>query len=62
MYCFENCFFCLLDVECMECKNNLYYGKICDIICNIVCINKICDIIGYCKEGCEDGKYGGKCD
>uniref|UniRef100_A0A8W8MGE6 EGF-like domain-containing protein n=1 Tax=Magallana gigas TaxID=29159 RepID=A0A8W8MGE6_MAGGI len=60
--CPENCSFCLSDVECMECKNNLYYGKTCDLTCNTACINKTCDITGYCKEGCEDGKYGGKCD
>nr|XP_034315174.1 cell death abnormality protein 1-like isoform X2 [Crassostrea gigas] len=62
LYCPENCSSCLSDVECMECKKNLYYGKTCDLTCNTACINKTCDITGNCKEGCEDGKYGGKCD
>nr|XP_034315169.1 uncharacterized protein LOC117685067 isoform X2 [Crassostrea gigas] len=60
--CPENCSSCHSDVECIECKNNLFYGKTCDLTCNTTCINKTCDITGNCKEGCEEGKYGGKCD
>lgn len=60
--CFGDCSSCLSDVECMECKNDLYYGKTCNLPCNTACINKTCDIAGYCKEGCEDGKYGDRCD
>lgn len=31
-------------------------------MCNIVCINKICDIMGSCKYGCDNSKYGKECD
>lgn len=60
--CFENCFLCVLSEECLECKNNFYYGKICNLMCNIVCINKICDIMGSCRYGCDNSKYGKECD
>lgn len=60
--CFENCFLCVLSEECLECKNNFYYGKICNLMCNIVCINKICDIMGICEYGCDNSKYGKECD
>lgn len=60
--CFGDCSSCLSDVECMKCKNDLYYGKTCNLTCNTACINKTCDIAGYCKGGCEDGKYGDRCD
>ncbi|XP_065922105.1 uncharacterized protein [Magallana gigas] len=63
--CFEcpkNCSSCMSDEECLECKNNFYHGKTCNSTCNTACINKTCDMTGYCKEGCEDGRYGVRCD
>lgn len=63
--CFQcpvNCFSCLSDVECLECKKGFYYGKTCNLACNTACINKTCDITGNCKHGCSNSKYGMECD
>lgn len=34
----------------------------CYLICNKDCLNRICDILGQCVYGCDDGKYGSRCD
>lgn len=60
--CPENCSLCVSSEECLECKNNLYYGKTCNLTCNTACINKTCDITGSCKHGCDNSKYGKECD
>nr|XP_034313976.1 receptor-type tyrosine-protein phosphatase alpha [Crassostrea gigas] len=60
--CPENCSLCVSSEECLECKNNFYYGKTCNLTCNTACINKTCDITGSCKHGCDNSKYGKECD
>uniref|UniRef100_A0A8W8KI76 Receptor-type tyrosine-protein phosphatase T n=1 Tax=Magallana gigas TaxID=29159 RepID=A0A8W8KI76_MAGGI len=60
--CPENCSLCVSSEECLECKNNFYYGKTCNLTCNTACINKTCDITGSCRHGCDNSKYGKECD
>uniref|UniRef100_A0A8W8KJC8 Receptor-type tyrosine-protein phosphatase T n=1 Tax=Magallana gigas TaxID=29159 RepID=A0A8W8KJC8_MAGGI len=60
--CPENCSLCVSSEECLECKNNFYYGKTCNLTCNTACIKKTCDITGSCRHGCDNSKYGKECD
>ncbi|XP_062596855.1 cell death abnormality protein 1-like isoform X2 [Saccostrea cucullata] len=60
--CPENCLSCLSNNLCTQCKNNLFYGVMCEKRCHDACIRKECDVNGTCLYGCSNGKYGIECD
>ena len=53
--------------ECIECKNNMYYGKTCEKSCSLGCEknnkNEItCFIDGRCENGCLYNYFGSLCE
>lgn len=60
--CPDYCLSCTSSLKCLECKNKRFYGDTCNITCNKDCLNRTCAISGQCVHGCDDGKYGSKCD
>ncbi|XP_062609209.1 multiple epidermal growth factor-like domains protein 10 [Saccostrea cucullata] len=60
--CPENCSSCLSNNLCTQCKNNLFYGTMCEKRCHDGCIRNECDVNGKCLYGCSNGKYGTECE
>ncbi|XP_061195120.1 multiple epidermal growth factor-like domains protein 6 [Saccostrea echinata] len=60
--CPENCSSCVSEDVCTQCKNNIFYGSICEKKCDNACISNTCDMNGNCLYGCNNGKYGNECD
>ncbi|XP_056018306.1 multiple epidermal growth factor-like domains protein 10 [Ostrea edulis] len=60
--CPENCSSCESETQCTMCSNDVSYGKTCNIPCSGDCINKICNMTGNCLHGCNNSKYGIRCD
>lgn len=60
--CPDYCSSCSSNLKCLECKTKRFYGDTCNLICNKDCLNRTCDISGQCVHGCDDGKYGSRCD
>ncbi|XP_052685705.1 uncharacterized protein LOC128165327 [Crassostrea angulata] len=60
--CPDYCSSCSSGLKCLECKTKRFYGDSCNITCNKHCLNMTCDITGQCQHGCDDSKYGSRCD
>lgn len=60
--CPDYCSSCSSSVKCLECKTKRFYGDTCNLTCNKDCLNRTCDITGQCVHGCDNNKYGSRCD
>ena len=48
--------------SCMYgCTNSQYWNAICDKTCNSNCVGGVCNMTGYCQQGCNIGYYSDQC-